>query len=212
MPAVTVVCVVCAEPFEARSARSKLCSDRCRKARAASWYRDYYAAGNAYDSACSSCGKGMRRGGTSLGAGEAKCLPCRRVHGTHGMYDGGCRCAECKAFKAARAREFNAAYKAEHGVSYTIHYRQKRAEAGDPVTGRVRHWITRERRLSIYERDGYVCHLCGVDCPREFSVDDRTSPTLDHLVPVSQGGGNESSNLKTACWSCNSSRRDRALV
>ena len=105
MPAVSVVCVVCAEPFEARSVRSKLCSDRCRKARAASWYRDYYAAGKAYDSACSSCGKGMRSGGTSLGPGEAMCLECRRqVHGYRG-YKRGCRCATCRAGVSERETE-----------------------------------------------------------------------------------------------------------
>ena len=158
---------------------------------------------------CAGCEKPM----VSVRAqGVAKCNQCSTAHGTPQRYRRGCRCSICKACMAERAREFNAAYKAEHGVTYSIHYRQKRADSGDPVTGRVRHWITRERRLSIYERDGYVCHLCGVQCPREFSVEDRTSPTLDHLVPVSAGGGNESSNLRTACWSCNSSRRDRALV
>lgn len=32
--------------------------------------------------------------------------------------------------------------------------------------------------------------------------------TLDHLVPRSAGGGNEASNLMTACRSCNSQRKD----
>ena len=53
--------------------------------------------------------------------GVAKCNPCRSTHGTQGRYKRGCRCSICKAFMAERAREFNAAYKAEHGVSYSIH-------------------------------------------------------------------------------------------
>lgn len=203
------VCIVCESPFEAKHGSAKICSDACRKARAAAWYRAHYAAGRAHTRTCDMCGKGMR---TETPQGDARCLECRRSeHGYRG-YKRGCRCDECKAGVADRAREFNAAYKAVHGVTYSVHYRQKRAEAGPPITSRVRHWITHERRHAIYARDGWTCHLCGGETSRVFSPDDRKSPTLDHLVPVSLGGGNESSNLKTACWSCNSSRGSRELV
>lgn len=36
--------------------------------------------------------------------------------------------------------------------------------------------------------------------------------TIDHVVPRSQGGGNERANLVSACWSCNSSKGDRLSV
>lgn len=68
-----------------------------------------------------------------------------------------------------------------------------------------KNWIRPERRLAIHIRDGFTCAYCGCDLrnagPGEVS--------LDHLVPRSEGGGNETSNLVTACRSCNSSRQDR---
>ena len=195
MPAVSVVCVVCAEPFEARSVRSKLCSDRCRKARAASWYRDYYAAGKAYDSACSSCGKGMRSGGTSLGPGEAMCLECRRqVHGYRG-YKRGCRCATCRAGVSERETE-----RRRGGAAPTPGSRNGRGTWIDPV-----------KRHRIYERDGWSCGLCGLETLKRYVAGDPLSPSLDHVVPRSLGGGNEDENLRTAHIKCNAIRGDGHL-
>jgi 5-methylcytosine-specific restriction endonuclease McrA len=66
-------------------------------------------------------------------------------------------------------------------------------------------WIRPERRLAIYLRDDFACCYCGCDLktkgPEEVA--------LDHLVCRVHGGGNENSNLITACRSCNSARSDR---
>ena len=53
-------------------------------------------------------------------------------------------------------------------------------------------------RLQVYERDGYTCVYCGVDL-----ADGEESPNgknnrrrcLDHVIPLSQGGSNDISNL-----------------
>lgn len=71
-------------------------------------------------------------------------------------------------------------------------------------------WITKERRLAIYIRDEFTCCYCGANLKNAKPE----NITLDHLVPrnplVAHGnGGNESTNLVTACRSCNSSRQDR---
>ncbi len=71
-------------------------------------------------------------------------------------------------------------------------------------------WITPERRLAIYIRDSFTCCYCGKCLKNE----DPNLVTLDHLVPRNKkvahgGGGNESTNLITACKSCNSSRQDK---
>ena len=62
----------------------------------------------------------------------------------------------------------------------------------------------RENRLKIYERDNYHCTYCGKQLTR-FTA------TLDHITPVSQGGGNGADNLKTACLQCNSRKTARPL-
>lgn len=71
-------------------------------------------------------------------------------------------------------------------------------------------WITKERRLAIYIRDEFTCCYCGANLKNSEPAD----VTLDHLVPrnplVAHGsGGNENTNLVTACRSCNSSRQDK---
>lgn len=65
-------------------------------------------------------------------------------------------------------------------------------------------WIRQEKRLQIYLRDGLACVYCGRGV-EEISL------TLDHIEPHSQGGGNEATNLVTACQHCNKSRQDRSL-
>jgi 5-methylcytosine-specific restriction endonuclease McrA len=63
-------------------------------------------------------------------------------------------------------------------------------------------WIRPERRLAIYLRDGFACVYCG----RDLRDADPREVTLDHLRPRIMGGDNASTNLVTACLSCNSSR------
>lgn len=66
-------------------------------------------------------------------------------------------------------------------------------------------WITRERRLGIYLRDGLACAYCA------STIEDGAMLTLDHLVPFSEGGTTRSDNLITCCRKCNSSRGSRTL-
>jgi CRISPR/Cas system Type II protein with McrA/HNH and RuvC-like nuclease domain len=71
--------------------------------------------------------------------------------------------------------------------------------------GRSSKWIGKTRRVAIYLRDDFACVYCGRDLrraePREVG--------LDHLVPQSKGGSHESTNLVTACSSCNCGRQDK---
>ena len=66
-------------------------------------------------------------------------------------------------------------------------------------------WLTRERRLAIYLRDGLACVYCG------STVEDGTQLSLDHIRPHSEGGSTKSDNLLTACKRCNSSRGNRSV-
>ena len=55
-------------------------------------------------------------------------------------------------------------------------------------------------RYGVYARDHFACVYCGAT---------RTALTLDHVECQSSGGGHDSQNFVTACYSCNSSRQDR---
>lgn len=71
---------------------------------------------------------------------------------------------------------------------------------------KTKNWIRRDKRIAIYLRDGFQCAYCGA------SAEDRgVMLSLDHLICRSAGGGNNASNLITACVACNSRRRDTPL-
>lgn len=61
-------------------------------------------------------------------------------------------------------------------------------------------------RRRVYERDGYVCWLCGEKVRLDVSPHANTAASLDHVIPVSKGGKWSMENLRTAHRSCNDAR------
>jgi hypothetical protein len=57
-------------------------------------------------------------------------------------------------------------------------------------------------REFIFARDNYTCQYCGERGKRL---------ECDHVVPVSKGGSHDNSNLVTACFKCNRSKRDKLI-
>ncbi len=59
-------------------------------------------------------------------------------------------------------------------------------------------------RFEVFKRDNFTCQYCG-----------RTPPAvilhIDHIVPVSKGGGNDQLNLITACFECNLGKSNKPL-
>lgn len=64
-------------------------------------------------------------------------------------------------------------------------------------------WIRPEKRKRIYKRDDHTC----VYCSESIYTSAEIILTLDHVVARELGGTNESTNLVTACKSCNSTKR-----
>jgi 5-methylcytosine-specific restriction endonuclease McrA len=62
--------------------------------------------------------------------------------------------------------------------------------------------IVRFSRANIFLRDGHVCQYCG----REFS---KSHLTLDHVIPIVQGGRKCWENIVTACKPCNQRKGGR---
>jgi hypothetical protein len=60
----------------------------------------------------------------------------------------------------------------------------------------------RAMRASVFARDDYTCRYCSA---RGVRLE------CDHVVPVSKGGPSIESNLVTACFPCNRSKRDKSL-
>jgi len=68
-------------------------------------------------------------------------------------------------------------------------------------------WITRNRRLAIYLRDGLECAFCGCQVIAG-ARGNRDGATLDHLHA---GNDHKSTNLVTSCLGCNARKGDMDL-
>lgn len=66
-------------------------------------------------------------------------------------------------------------------------------------------------RRAVYNRDDWTCQECGIDVvstqPGEAMPHD--AATVDHVIPVVNGGTNRLSNLKTYCITCNQHKADK---
>ena len=58
--------------------------------------------------------------------------------------------------------------------------------------------ISQSLRFDVLEKDNFACQYCGAK-----ATDDNVLLEIDHIVPVSQGGGNNIENLITSCKKCN---------
>lgn len=67
----------------------------------------------------------------------------------------------------------------------------------------------RYSRHAIFMRDGWRCHICRRLVRQAESTPHPLAPTIDHLVPLAQGGGDTAANVATAHFICNSTKGDR---
>jgi HNH endonuclease len=63
-------------------------------------------------------------------------------------------------------------------------------------------------RQKVFKRDGWRCQLCHRSTPKRLLRDHQhlSAPTLDHIVPMSMGGGHTWDNLQCLCRACNSKK------
>ena len=56
--------------------------------------------------------------------------------------------------------------------------------------------ISVRTRFEIFKRDDFTCRYCARKTPAVVLE-------VDHIVPVCEGGSDDSINLTTSCWECN---------
>ena len=74
------------------------------------------------------------------------------------------------------------------------------------IYGRKR--IRGNQYLAILKRDCFKCAICGASP----AINPKVELHIDHIIPVSKGGGNEVSNLWTLCSKCNYKKLDKIDV
>lgn len=61
-------------------------------------------------------------------------------------------------------------------------------------------------RFEILKRDNFTCQYCGRNVK-----EDKVKLHLDHIIPKSKGGKNETDNYTTSCFECNEGKKDILL-
>lgn len=63
------------------------------------------------------------------------------------------------------------------------------------------------KRKKVFERDNYICQMCGVDVVYEKDNYELRKQSnfahVDHIIPKYRGGGNGYDNIATLCTRCN---------
>lgn len=98
------------------------------------------------------------------------------------------------------------------GAELVAARRPRAGHRGAAMTGRLSGRARQARRGALIAENGLGCALCGATMtphkghgwqtrgiPRNFA-------TLDHIVPLSAGGGNDMGNLRLVCLECNAKR------
>lgn len=65
-------------------------------------------------------------------------------------------------------------------------------------------------RRKVFDRDGWICHVCHRKTLRLWSHNHPREATVDHYpVPLSRGGDHDWHNVRCACRKCNSERSNK---
>lgn len=57
--------------------------------------------------------------------------------------------------------------------------------------------------IAVFERDGWICGICGKKVNRRLKYPHPRSVSLDHIIPLSRGGKHTLSNVQCAHFICN---------
>ena len=88
------------------------------------------------------------------------------------------------------------------GCSHPNCHRRRKHKQG----GRKKKYARCRQRFEVLHRDNFRCQYCGAS-PITGAV-----LQVDHIVPVCQGGTDDSSNFITACFECNVGKSGMALT
>ena len=105
---------------------------------------------------------------------------------------------------AKELKESRKQYHATHREKSRIYSRKRKA-----LKRGVRHEPYTEKY--IFNRDGWVCGLCGKLVNPKFKHPHLLSASIDHIIPLSKGGGDNTLNTQAAHLGCNISKNAKNM-
>ncbi len=145
----------------------------------------------------------MWRGTTSLPQGMARCLPCRRANPPqrHSAPLPSWNCIVCNVQvlgKSVKSRRGKYCKRHQH---HDKGHRRRARKFG------VHYEYINPR--TIYERDRWMCGICKRPVDRGLQYPHPLSASLDHVVPISDGGDHAPANVQCAHHKCNHAKGNR---
>lgn len=83
-----------------------------------------------------------------------------------------------------------------------------RRSDGPVRAARIRREVAPKIRRQIYERDRWICQMCGTEVGE---TQDLTRAQCDHKVPAEREGPPTAANLHTLCLQCNLKKRQACM-
>ena len=165
------------------------------------------------DAVCAgSCGRLLWGGRGSLPPERRMCRPSRRL----GLHIGKSRrCLWCADRLVSHQRKFCSpvcsnrhAADARTGGRCVEKRMRYRAKGRRRRTQRLATWDGITDR-QIFDRDRWRCGICGQPISRTRRWPDPRAASIDHLVPLSQGGMDTAANKRASHLGCNCARGNR---
>jgi hypothetical protein len=159
------------------------------------------------DLPCADCGAMMWSGKGSLPEGRARCHPCRRARpvkprAKQRLQRPSRPCSICDQAYTPRSisQRYCSNSCAERGRG------GRRRTAGDEVLG----YEWRKMRRVVVDEETH-CGFCNEPVDKSLTVPHPGAPAVDHIVPRTQGGTMDRSNLRLAHARCNSAGKAKAI-
>jgi 5-methylcytosine-specific restriction enzyme A len=204
---VLFVCLVCGETTSRTGPRQKYCSDACYAEGMRQLVRKHHPPLRSYGTqdACVTCGQGF--------------IVSSATH----RY-----CSKVCATRAANGRKRQQFGRTQFvGIEFvcTICHRTAVRTTGPQIycskdCARRAHYQKRTKKIQthlglpytrrqIFARDKWTCQSCRKKVRDNVSLQHPSRSTIDHIVPLSQGGPECASNVHTLCWPCNHRKGNR---
>jgi hypothetical protein len=198
-----IACGICGNMFVPTKDHHRYCTDKCSaKAYKAGKKREYKARAEkakqkteGVRKICQYCGVAYSSGGSKYCCDDhrfAAWWGYERPNKTPKL------CEWCgKEFETSRPNQTCCC--SEHGKK--VSNQRRRATLKRVIHSHYSRW-------DVFERDNFICHICGHVIDMDAVAPALYSPTIDHVIPLAKGGYDTIENVKAAHFICNSKKSD----
>jgi len=202
-------CDECGGPLEGHGSR-KFCSEECKR-HAEREVRRLTGPPLSRRGACSECGKAVTVAATSAPPERRRCRDCQRKNPRRRSAPFVPQDLTCPTCGTSFTQQ-------RYGQKYCC-TEHRPPRPGTRTAGRVA--ASRRRRLrvattwdgvtdaEIFDRDRWKCGICGKRIGKSFKAPHPRSKSIDHVIPLSEGGDDTAANKRAAHLGCNIQRSNR---